>query len=69
MAELLVVGSKVKQYIQQEHELRCSAEVLESLSNMVREMLDKAAAACKEAKMGTVKARHLESEAEEEATE
>lgn len=68
MAELLVVGSKCKQYIQQEHELRCSAEVLEVLSNKVREMLDQAAVACKEAKMGTVKARHLESEAEE-ATE
>jgi hypothetical protein len=64
MAELLVVGSKVKQYIQETHQLRCSAEVLEELSAKVQVMLDEAAGRCKEAKMGTVKGRHL-SESEE----
>ena len=65
MAELLVVGSKVKQYIQTEHGLRCSGEVLETLSEKVRGMLDQAAVACKEAKMGTVKGRHLDPSVEE----
>ncbi len=40
--EVLVVGSKVKAYIKSKAELKCSAGVIEALSEKVRTILDEA---------------------------
>ncbi len=52
--ENLVVASKVKAYIKTTADMKCSATVIEALSNAVREMCDKAIDNAKSAKRKTV---------------
>ncbi len=58
MAEVLVVGSKVKAYIKSKG-MHTSSETLEALSKEVEKLLDKAISRCKENNHGTVKPRDL----------
>jgi hypothetical protein len=60
MSESLVIASKCKSYLQEEHQLRCSAEALGQLSAEVKELLDKAAANAKTDHRATLKARDFE---------
>lgn len=52
--ENLVVASKVKAYIKTTADMKCSASVIETLSNEVRDMCDKAIENAKAAKRKTV---------------
>jgi len=52
--ETLVIASKVKNYIKSTSELKCSAAVIEVLSDKVREMCDAAIDNAKAAKRKTV---------------
>jgi hypothetical protein len=45
--EILIVASKLKQYIKEKHDLSTSANVMESLSDIVRKFTDEAAAKAK----------------------
>lgn len=52
--ETLVVASKVKNYISASSEMKCSAKVIDVLSDKVREMCDQAIANAKKDKRKTV---------------
>jgi len=52
--EILVVSSKVKNYIKKNGELKCSAKVFEALSDKIREMCDNAIENAKNDKRKTV---------------
>ena len=52
--ETLVVASKVKAYIKTTADMKCSAAVIDSLSDKVREMCDTAIENAKSAKRKTV---------------
>ncbi|OQX28748.1 MAG: hypothetical protein B0D92_07320 [Spirochaeta sp. LUC14_002_19_P3] len=52
--ENLVIASKVKAYIKTTADMKCSAAVIDILSDKVREMCDKAIANAKAAKKKTV---------------
>lgn len=45
--EILIVASKLKQYVKDKHDLNTSADVMEVLSQMVRRVTDQAAAKAK----------------------
>lgn len=61
---MLVVASKVKEFVKNESGLRTSKEVLEVLSSIVEDALREAMKSAQEAKMGTVKARHFSTDSE-----
>lgn len=46
-AEILIVASKLKQYVKDKHDLSTSADVMEVLSHAVRRLSDQAAAKAK----------------------
>lgn len=52
---VLVVQSKIKEYLSEQHDMRCAGDVAESLTADVVSVLDKAAARAAAAKRGTVK--------------
>ena len=56
--EILVVGSKVKEYIKGK-DCRTSGEVIEALSKQVAKLLDDAVMRCKGNSRTTVKAQDL----------
>ena len=56
---MLVVASKVKEFVKTEGNLRTSKEVLEVLSEIVKDVLRDAIANAQADKMGTVKAKHI----------
>ena len=58
MADMLVVGSKVKAYIKSKG-CHTSSDTVEALSKEVEKLLDKAAARAKANNHGTVKPRDL----------
>ena len=55
--EVLVVASKVKNYIKTHGDLKCSAKVIDVLSDKIREMCDAAIEAAKKDKRKTVQER------------
>ena len=59
MSDVLVVTSKVKKYLADEHDLRTSGDVAAFLSNHLEGLLDGAADAAKAAGVVTVKADHF----------
>ena len=58
--ETLVVASKVKKHLADKHGLRCSAEVMDKLTDAVEAVLAGAAEKAKAAKRKTVKAVDLD---------
>ncbi len=52
--ETLVIASKVKNYIKATGDMKCSAKVIEVLSDKIREMCDEAIEAAQKAKRKTV---------------
>ncbi len=56
---MLVVASKVKEFVKNEGDLRTSKEVMDILSEIVADVLRDAIEMAKEEKMGTIKARHF----------
>jgi len=56
--EVLVVASKVKAYLKSK-DLRCSADVMDALSDKVKELLDAASEGAIAGKRVTVKARDI----------
>lgn len=52
--ETLVVASKVKNYIKSVSEMKCSAKVIDHLSDKIREMCDAAIESAKNDKRKTV---------------
>lgn len=59
---MLVVVSKIKEFVKEESGLRTSKEVLDILNSIVEDALKEAIKNAKEAKMGTIKARHFETD-------
>ncbi len=57
--EALVVASKVKNYIKEQGDLKCSAKVIETLSDKIRDILDEAIEAAKKDKRKTVQERDV----------
>ncbi len=58
-SETLVVASKVKAYIKQKSDLKCSASVIDALSEKVRALCDAAAENAKADKRKTVQDRDI----------
>jgi hypothetical protein len=58
MAEALVVGSKVKDYVKSKN-LHMSGDLIEALSKEVAGLLDKAAKRCEDNKRSTVRPADL----------
>ena len=58
MAELLIVKSKVKDYVAKK-KLRMGGDAVEVLNKEVARLLDRAVERAKEDKKGTVKSRHV----------
>ncbi|MBN2626761.1 MAG: NFYB/HAP3 family transcription factor subunit [Spirochaetales bacterium] len=52
--ETLVIASKVKSYIKATGDMKCSAAVIEVLSDKIREMCDEAIQSAQKAKRKTV---------------
>lgn len=59
MEEILVVSSKLKAYVKEAGELKCSAEVITAVSNKVKVILDEAILIAKADKRKTLKARDI----------
>ncbi len=57
--EALVVASKVKNYIKAQGDLKCSAKVIDVLSDKIRDILDEAIEAAKQDKRKTVQERDI----------
>ncbi|HUX50339.1 MAG TPA: histone-like protein [Spirochaetia bacterium] len=57
--ENLVVASKVKSYIKESADLKCSAGVIDVLSDKIRELCDAAIASAKSDKRKTVQEKDL----------
>ena len=57
--ETLVVSSKIKNYIKSNGDLKCSAKVIEVLSDRVREICDGAIANAQSDKRKTVKEKDI----------
>ncbi|MGL1890262.1 MAG: NFYB/HAP3 family transcription factor subunit [Spirochaetaceae bacterium] len=57
--EALVVASKVKNYIKEKGDLKCSAKVIDALSDKIRDILDKAIEDAKSDKRKTVQERDI----------
>ena len=57
--ETLVVSSKVKNYIKSNGDLKCSAKVIEVLSDKIREICDSAIANAKNDKRKTVQDKDI----------
>ncbi len=57
--EALVVASKVKNYIKSTGDLKCSAKVIDVLSDKIREILDEAIEAAVKDKRKTVQERDI----------
>lgn len=57
--EALVVASKVKNYIKDNGDLKCSAKVIDVLSDRIREILDQAIDKAKGDKRKTVQERDI----------
>lgn len=57
--EALVVASKVKNYIKEQGDLKCSAKVIDVLSDRIREILDTAIGNAKNDKRKTVQERDV----------
>ncbi len=58
MAEMLVVKSKVKDYVAKK-KLRTGGDAVDALNKEVARLLDRAVERAKEDKKGTVKSRHV----------
>lgn len=58
MAELLVVKSKVKDYVAKK-KLRMGGDAVDALNKEVARLLDRAVERAKEDRKGTVKSRHV----------
>ena len=58
MGEMLVVKSKIKEYIAKK-KLRMGGDAVEVLNKEVSRLLDRAVERAKEDKKGTVKSRHV----------
>ena len=58
MGEMLVVKSKIKEYIAKK-KLRMGGDAVEVLNKEVARLLDRAVERAKEDKKGTVKSRHV----------
>lgn len=56
-SENLVVASKVKAYIKTTAEMKCSASVIDALSEKIREMCDRAIENAKSARRKTVQGK------------
>jgi histone H3/H4 len=56
----LVVNSKVKKLVADKHGLRCSAEVMDTLTKKVEEILESAATKAKDSKRKTIKSVDLD---------
>lgn len=59
MEEILVISSKLKAYVKEAGELKCSAEVITAVSNKVKVILDEAILIAKADKRKTLKARDI----------
>lgn len=57
--EALVVASKIKNYIKDNGDLKCSAKVIDVLSDKIREMLDAAIESAKNDKRKTVQDKDI----------
>lgn len=57
--EALVVASKIKNYIKEKGDLKCSAKVIDVLSDRIRDILDKAIVDAKNDKRKTVQERDV----------
>ncbi len=57
--EALVVASKIKNYIKDQADLKCSAKVIDALSDKIRTILDDAIEAAKKDKRKTVQERDV----------
>lgn len=57
--EALVVASKVKNYIKEQSELKCSSKVIDALSDKIRVILDNAIESAKNDKRKTVQERDV----------
>ncbi len=57
--EALVVASKIKNYIKDNGDLKCSAKVIDALSDKIREILDQAIAHAKADKRKTVQEKDI----------
>ena len=57
--ETLVITSKVKAYIKETADLKCSAEVIDRLSDKVRTMCDEAIKSAQAADRKTVQAKDI----------
>lgn len=57
--EALVVASKVKNYIKEQGDLKCSAKVIDVLSDRIRDILDTAIESAKDDKRKTVQERDV----------
>lgn len=57
--ETLVVASKVKSYIKETADLKCSAGVIDALSDKIRELCDSAIANAKSDKRKTVQEKDI----------
>lgn len=60
MADVLVIASKVKEYIKNNSEdFRCSGDVAEHLTELIKQQLDAAIRTCSDSGQQTVKAKHF----------
>jgi histone H3/H4 len=57
--EVLVIASKIKNYIKTTSDMKCSAKVIDVLSDKVRELCDEAIANAKSDKRKTVQDKDL----------
>ena len=60
MSEILIVSSKVKNYIKSKGDMNTAASVAEALSDKIREVCDKAMENAKAAKRKTVRDADIE---------
>jgi histone H3/H4 len=58
--KIVIVVSKLKDHVKEEHELRISEEAINDLDGRIKELVKKAADAAKADKRGTIKARDFE---------
>ncbi|OQY39296.1 MAG: hypothetical protein B6229_04145 [Spirochaetaceae bacterium 4572_7] len=57
--EALVVTSKIKNYIKEAGDLKCSAKVIDALSDKIRDILDQAIESAKNDKRKTVQDKDI----------
>lgn len=59
MSELMVVKSKVVEYIKNKHQAQMGGDLVEALSGKVEQLVDDAVRRCKSNGKSVVKAKHL----------